>query len=207
MKKLLFITTYKARDFEGNGLIGYYLKKNYNIEVVYTSGYKILDKIITHKPVGIVFDHLTWNHKVKLLNDCKALGLKTIYYPTEGYYPDMTSFDYGVGLKFTDNPKMTKYLLWGSDMMDRIKCLDVFANQLDSFVITGAARFDYYLNEDLKKSQEKNDCARYEYLNLIRKNIEIHNSYSDGKSHKEFTDELRRLIDATTNNLGKCVNN
>jgi surface carbohydrate biosynthesis protein len=151
MKKLLFITTYKARDFEGNGLIGYYLKKNYNIEVVYTSGYKILDKIITHKPVGIVFDHLTWNHKVKLLNDCKALGLKTIYYPTEGYYPDMTSFDYGVGLKFTDNPKMTKYLLWGSDMMDRIKCLDVFANQLDSFVITGAARFDYYLNADLKK--------------------------------------------------------
>ncbi|MEP6616501.1 MAG: surface carbohydrate biosynthesis protein [Ginsengibacter sp.] len=151
MKKILFITTYKARDFEGNGLIGYYLKKNYGIDVIYSSGYKILNKIVLHKPVAIVFDHLTWNHKVELLKNCKALGLKTIYYPTEGYYPDMTAFDYGIGLRFIDNPRMTKYLLWGSDMMGRVKCLPVFANDLESFVITGSARFDYYLNEHLKK--------------------------------------------------------
>ena len=44
-KKVVFITTYKARDFQGNGLVGHYLKKHYNIDSFFVHGYGVKKEI------------------------------------------------------------------------------------------------------------------------------------------------------------------
>lgn len=188
MKKILFITTYKARDFEGNSLIGYILLKKYNIETVYVSGYDLLKKIIEFKPIAIIFDHLVWKHKIQLLKVCQNLGLKTFFYPTEGYYLKMESFDESIGLKNLEDPEMNKYLLWGSDMLNRAKSIEKLNNSIDLFKITGASRFDFYLNSKLLKLVESKD--EFCYRNDISQNqliITIMSTHPyQGYQYKDF---------------------
>ena len=50
MKRILFISTYKARDFLGHALIGWYLKRNYDIDSFYVNGYNIIPKILKYRP-------------------------------------------------------------------------------------------------------------------------------------------------------------
>ena len=57
-KKVLFITTYKARDFEGNALVGYYLYKNYAVESQFIHGYSVKQEIEKLKPAVLIMDHL-----------------------------------------------------------------------------------------------------------------------------------------------------
>jgi surface carbohydrate biosynthesis protein len=147
---IYFITTYKARDFEGNALVGYLLEKQYGFRVEYMTQYYFEQKIIAHKPVAVILDHLAWNHKIAFLKFLRALNIAVILYPTEGYYEDMAYMEQILGKRFIPSPLLDQYLLWGTDMRDYLFAHPNYKAEQDKMTVTGHARFDYLLNPKLR---------------------------------------------------------
>lgn len=143
------ITPYVARDFEGNALLGHYIKSKYNIDVIFLTQYNWEKKIIKYKPVAVIIDHLAWNHKIDFLHKLQELKIRVYIYPTEGYYQDMGYIEHVLGNRFIANPKLDLYLLWGNDMADRLKLNDDLKDERLKMHITGHVRFDYLLNPKL----------------------------------------------------------
>lgn len=149
-KKIIFITTYKARDFEGQALVGWYLKKHHNINSYYINGYDIWKKILEIKPVMVVLDHLTWDHKKELVRYCKNLGIKTVLLFTEGYYKDIESLNQIAGSPVMEELGVDAYFAWNTSMINQAaKLTNIEFSK--NFKLTGCPRFDYLANDTLKK--------------------------------------------------------
>ena len=149
-KKVVFITTYKARDFQGNGLVGYYLKKHYNIDSFFVHGYSVKKEILSIKPAVLVMDHLVWDHKKELANWASSIGVKVVLLFTEGYYKDISSFDKIFGHPKASDLGVTTYCAWNEKMIQRVRALEYSQNFIDKFKITGNPRFDFLTNCKLK---------------------------------------------------------
>jgi surface carbohydrate biosynthesis protein len=149
-KKVVFITTYKARDFQGNGLVGHYLKINYNIDSFFVHGYSVKKEILRIKPAVLVMDHLVWDHKKELAKWASSIGVKVVLLFTEGYYKDISSFDKIFGHPKASNLGVTTYCVWNERMIQRVKELNYSQNFFDIFKITGNPRFDFLTNNKLK---------------------------------------------------------
>ncbi|MCO6164200.1 surface carbohydrate biosynthesis protein [Flavobacterium sp. NRK F7] len=148
-KKVLFITTYKARDFEGNALVGYYLYKNYAVESQFIHGYSVKQEIEKLKPAVLVMDHLVWDHKKELAFWANSVGVKVVLLFTEGYYKDISSFDKIFGHPNADKLNVTKYLVWNNQMVKRVKDLDYSDEFSQKMIVTGSPRFDFLTNTSL----------------------------------------------------------
>lgn len=159
---IYFITTYKARDFEGNALVGLLLEQRYGFRVEYMTQYYFEQKIIAHKPVAVILDHLAWNHKIAFLKFLRSLNIAVILYPTEGYYEDMAYMEQILGKRFIPSPLLDQYLLWGTDMRDFLFSHPNYKAEQDKMTITGHARFDYLLNPKLRHLAGKENI-RQEY--------------------------------------------
>ena len=81
-KKVVFITTYKARDFQGNGLVGHYLKKHSNIDSFFVLGYGVKKAILSIKPAVLLMDHLVWDHKQELAIFASSLWVTVVLFFT-----------------------------------------------------------------------------------------------------------------------------
>jgi surface carbohydrate biosynthesis protein len=147
--KVIFITTYKARDFEGNGLIGWYLKRKYNIDSFYINGYDVEKHIIELKPSVLIIDHLTWDHKKELVKWTSNLGVKVLLLFTEGYYYDEASIKMLIGFPESESINVIKYFSWNNNLKERVSKI-VNNDYASKYEITGCPRFDFLTNEKLK---------------------------------------------------------
>ena len=162
-KKIIFITTYKARDFHGNALVGFYLKSKFNIDSFFIHGYGVEKEILRIKPSVLVVDHLVWDHKKKLTKWASSIGIRVVLLFTEGYYKDITSFDKIFGHPNASELGISAYYVWNEKMIKRVKELYYDQEYIDLFKITGNPRFDFLMNNKLKKIglSKENFYAKY----------------------------------------------
>lgn len=171
-KRVLFITTYKARDFHGNALVGYYLKSKFNIDSFFIHGYGVEKEVLRIKPSVLVMDHLVWDHKKKLAKWASSIGVRVVLLFTEGYYKDITSFDKIFGHPNASELGVTAYCVWNERMIKRVKDLNYNQNFIDKFIITGNPRFDFLTNTSLHNfGISKNDFYLKYNLNKYSKVI------------------------------------
>lgn len=140
--KILFITPYISRDLRGNCLIGYYLKKKYNIHCDYLNGYGIEKKLLQGKYSAIVFDHLEWSFKVDQIKFAKKIGIKTIVLPTEGLIEYEQNVLDNTGITNGSISLVDLQIVWGEKIYEIIKKSGKIDHQKIS--LTGSSRFDFY---------------------------------------------------------------
>ncbi len=191
-QKIMFITTYHARDFEGHSLIAWYANNKTGIKSVFVSGYGVIAKILKEKPSLLVIDHLVWDHKKFLVRQVIEMGIKVVQLPTEGYFKSPTDLDKIIGYPEIQNLGLDKYLLWNNSMYDRAKDL-VTKSYLERFRITGNPRFDFYLNPALKTIIEPEKDFRKRFNIPLGSHIFTYMSTSpyQGYSFKKFHDRYR----------------
>jgi hypothetical protein len=163
MKKIIFITTYKARDFEGQGLVGWYLKSNYGIDSYFINGYDIYKKVLEIKPAVLVMDHLVWDHKKSLAKWASGLGIKVVLLFTEGYYHEKSGLDKMMGEPVSTKLGIESYFVWNYSMTERAKEIIKDSKFLHRFKVTGCPRFDFLINDKLKLIIEQEQDFKVKY--------------------------------------------
>lgn len=163
MKKIIFITTYKARDFEGHGLVGWHLNRKYGIDSYYINGYDIYKKIVELKPAVLIMDHLVWDHKKALAKWTSDLGIKVVLLFTEGYYHEKTGLDKMMGQPVATTLGINSYLAWNDSMIERAKEIVDDKKLIQKFKVTGCPRFDFLMNDQLKKVTVQGQEFRLKY--------------------------------------------
>lgn len=157
-KKILMVVAYKARDLEGNALVGYYLKRQYGIEVIYTNGYHLEKKILKHAPDAVVLDHLGWDFKGEQARLAKRLGMKVIVLPTEGLFQEAEDAARVTGAAHNANHLPDCYLAWGNWLNKTL--LDKNLMIESQVYAVGCPRFDFYRQPYLNLMKDKRDLLK-----------------------------------------------
>lgn len=205
-KKIMFITTYFARDFEGHALIAWHLKMKSGINSLFVNGYDIINKIIKNKPCILVMDHLVWDHKKQLALTVKKLGIKLVLLPTEGYFENIEYLDKVIGSPIQEHLSFDRYLIWNETMMERIQEVHTNPDFLNRFIVSGNPRFDFYTNQKLQSSIESrksflgrfgftSDKKCFTYMSTSPyQGYPYKNFYSRYKHRANFSDEKIKNI-------------